>query len=69
MKGLSGQNLTQFVGVGIGGSYLGIEFVYEALRYHDKCSEAQGDRKLKFLANVCPVDFAKVVSDLDPEKT
>lgn len=32
-KGATGKNLKNLVIIGIGGSYLGIEFVYEALKY------------------------------------
>ena len=33
-QGLTNKNLTDVVVIGIGGSYLSIEFVYEALRFH-----------------------------------
>ena len=36
IKGVTGEKLTSVVSIGIGGSYLGPEFVYEAL----KCDEA-----------------------------
>ena len=45
------------VSIGIGGSYLGPEFVYEALRTSKAGKVAAGDLKLKFLANVDPIDF------------
>ena len=32
-KGFSGKKLKNIVAIGIGGSYLGTEFVYEALRH------------------------------------
>jgi len=50
--------------VGIGGSYLGIEFVYEALRFNYK-----NDRVLRFLANVDPVDFCKATEGICPSET
>lgn len=50
--------------MGIGGSYLSIEFVYEALR-----NKYQNDRKLRFLANVDPIDFARATDGLNAEET
>jgi glucose-6-phosphate isomerase len=55
--------------IGIGGSYLGIEFVYEALRFHQDCAKASEGRRLRFLANVDPNDFARATFGLDPETT
>jgi len=37
-KGYTGKPLRNFVCIGIGGSYLGPEFVYEALRYEQKAN-------------------------------
>ena len=55
------------VAIGIGGSYLGPEFVYETLRFDGQANaEAQG-RKLKFLANVDPVDVCMAIEDVDFE--
>lgn len=45
--------------IGIGGSYLGIEFVYEALRTHSIGLKNSEGRTFKFLANVDPVDFIR----------
>jgi glucose-6-phosphate isomerase len=38
--GYSGKKLVNIVAIGIGGSFLGPEFVYEALRYDQFCCEA-----------------------------
>lgn len=38
--GYSGKKLVNIVAIGIGGSFLGPEFVYEALRYDQFCNEA-----------------------------
>lgn len=47
VKGLTGKPLKNLVIIGIGGSYLSIEFVHEALRSHpDALLRAQG-RKLR----------------------
>jgi glucose-6-phosphate isomerase len=47
------------VAVGIGGSYLGPEFLFEALATDPEASTAASGRTLKFLANVDPVDFTR----------
>ena len=67
--GATGKKLTNVISVGIGGSYLGSEFVYEALRF-DKDGEAgSAGRTLRFLANVDPVDVSRALAGLDPEST
>lgn len=67
--GHTGKNLTDVVAIGIGGSYLGPEFVYEALRKDAKASKAAEGRRLRFLANVDPVDVSRATEGLDPETT
>ena len=47
--------------IGIGGSYLGPEFVFEALRFDDECKKASDGFTLKFLANVDPIDFHRAM--------
>lgn len=59
--GATGKKLTNLIVIGIGGSYLSIEFVYEALRSHPKCKELAAGRKIRFLANVDPIDFDRAV--------
>ena len=59
--GATGKPLTTVVSIGIGGSYLGVEFVYEALRKDSACSAAAAGRALRFLANVDPVDVARAL--------
>ena len=58
-----GKPFTQAVVIGIGGSYLGCEFVYQAL--------AGADRKLDllFLPNVDIDNFARVIESIDKETT
>lgn len=65
--GCTGKPLTQVVAIGIGGSYLGPEFLFEALSTDPAAEEAAQGRTLKFLANVDPVDFKRATRDLDPE--
>lgn len=67
LVGYTGKPIMNVVAIGIGGSYLGPEFVYEALRFDQSANaEAQG-RKLKFLANVDPVDICRAIEDVDFE--
>ena len=69
LKGFTNKSLQNVVVIGIGGSYLSIEFVYEALRSHPDSKIGSKGRKLKFLANVDPVDFDRAVDGLCPEET
>ena len=67
--GATGKKLTSVVSIGIGGSYLGPEFVFEALRTDETASAAAQGRSLRFLANVDPVDAARALSGMDAETT
>lgn len=55
--------------IGIGGSFLGPMFAYEAIRFHKDCHEAANGRKVRFLANVDPTDFFIATEGLDFEET
>lgn len=67
--GATGKAFKNVISIGIGGSYLGPEFVFEALR-NDKDGAVQSkNRTLRFLANVDPVDAARSMEGLDPEET
>lgn len=68
-KGATGKALTDVVAIGIGGSYLGPEFVFEALKTDKACAKAAAGRRLRFLANVDPIDVTRALEDLDPETT
>ena len=68
-KGLTGKPFKTVLCIGIGGSYLGPEFVYEALKADPDAEKAAQGRTLRFLANVDPVDFHLCTRDLDPEET
>lgn len=61
--------MKNLVVIGIGGSYLSLEFVYEALRYHPDAIKTIENRKLRFLANVDPIDVARALDGLNPEET
>ena len=67
--GVTGKPLTDVVAVGIGGSYLGPLFVHTAVQFNQECKEAAAGRRLRFLANVDPVDVAKALNGLNPETT
>ena len=54
---------------GIGGSYLGANFVYESLLHDHESHTASKGRQLRFLANVDPVAFSRAVEGLKPENT
>ena len=65
--GSTGKKLTDCVCIGIGGSYLGPEFVFEALR--TTCLNEAAGRKMRFLANVDPIDIRRSLDGLDPQTT
>ena len=68
-KGATGKPLTSVIAIGIGGSYLGGEFVAEALRTDPEASKQADGRQLRFLANVDPIDVKRALTGLDPETT
>ena len=68
-SGATGEPLTNTVVIGIGGSYLGPEFVCEALRFDAPSAAAATGRTLRFLANVDPSDVWRATADLDPART
>lgn len=68
-KGFTGKALTDVVCIGIGGSYLGVEFVYEALKTDPEAAAAASGCKLRFLANVDPIDVQRALEGLNPETT
>ncbi|TDH68197.1 hypothetical protein CCR75_003235 [Bremia lactucae] len=67
--GVTGKPLQNVISVGIGGSYLGPEFVFEALRHEPIAKASAQGRNLRFLANVDPVDVARAINGLNPEET
>lgn len=68
-KGHTGKPLTTVLAIGIGGSYLGVEFVNEALRTDPEAEKTCQGRRLKFLANVDPIDVKRALGDLDASTT
>jgi glucose-6-phosphate isomerase len=62
--GHSGKRIQNVINVGIGGSYLGPEMAYRALRpYTDR------EMTFRFVANVDGADFTEATLDLDAAKT
>merc|ERR1719424_2404650 len=68
-KGHTGKPLKDVLCIGIGGSYLGVEFVFEALKTDDEAAKAAKGRGLKFLANVDPIDVKRALTGLIAEET
>eukprot|EP00933_Yihiella_yeosuensis_P041864 TRINITY_DN3626_c0_g1_i1.p1 TRINITY_DN3626_c0_g1~~TRINITY_DN3626_c0_g1_i1.p1 ORF type:complete len:544 (+),score=119.31 TRINITY_DN3626_c0_g1_i1:93-1724(+) len=68
-KGFTGKALTDVVCIGIGGSYLGVELVFEALKTDPEASAAAAGRRLRFLANVDPIDVKRALEGLKAETT
>lgn len=68
-KGATGKPLTNLICVGIGGSYLGSEFLVESLKTEPAAAKASKGRTIRFLANVDPVDVARATTGLCPEET
>jgi glucose-6-phosphate isomerase len=63
-KGHTGNSIKNVINVGIGGSYLGPEMAYDALRtFTDRAM------KFRFVANVDGAAFAEATHDLDPAET
>lgn len=67
--GATGKALTDVIAVGIGGSFLGPLFVHTALQTDSEAIESAAGRKLRFLANVDPIDVARNITGLIPETT
>eukprot|EP00474_Spongospora_subterranea_P003203 CRZ03661.1 hypothetical protein [Spongospora subterranea] len=67
--GHTGQPFKDVISIGIGGSYLGSEFVHEALKNEPNAYAAAKGRRLRFIANVDPVAFARATEDLSPATT
>uniref|UniRef100_A0A7S2S165 Glucose-6-phosphate isomerase n=1 Tax=Mucochytrium quahogii TaxID=96639 RepID=A0A7S2S165_9STRA len=67
--GATGKKITSVISVGIGGSYLGPEFVLEALRCDSTAAAAAVGRQVHFLANVDPVGVKRALDGFDAETT
>ena len=62
--GATGKKLKNIVAIGIGGSYLGPDYLATALRPFSKRGVT-----LRFVANVDGTDFVEKTADLDPQET
>eukprot|EP00917_Polyrhabdina_sp_WS-2016_P027755 GHVP01059262.1.p1 GENE.GHVP01059262.1~~GHVP01059262.1.p1 ORF type:complete len:566 (+),score=121.15 GHVP01059262.1:23-1699(+) len=67
--GFSGKKIDTVVCVGIGGSALGPEFLYEALRMNANPNKQAKGRKLLFLPNIDPQNLTDVIDSVDLETT
>ncbi|CAJ1434746.1 unnamed protein product, partial [Effrenium voratum] len=67
--GYTGKPLTDVLCIGIGGSYLAVEFVHEALRTDPTGAASSKGRQLRFLANVDPIDVKRALAGLKAETT
>ncbi len=61
-RGYTGKKITSVVNIGIGGSHLGPQMVFEALKKYQK-----QDVEVYFISNVDGTDAAEVLRQLDPE--
>jgi len=69
VRGYTGKELRHIVAVGIGGSYLGPDFLQECLKTEKAAAGLSEEFTLRFLSNVDPVDVRRTVMSLDPERT
>jgi len=69
ITGYTGKRIRNIVSVGIGGSYLGPEFLHECLKTEPEGINSALGYSLRFLSNVDPVDVERTCADLDPEET
>ena len=69
IRGFTGKRLRNIISVGIGGSYLGPEFLHECLKTEPEGINKSLGYTLRFLSNVDPVDVERACADLDPEET
>jgi glucose-6-phosphate isomerase len=67
--GFTKKRLKNFISIGIGGSYLGVDFLYNAMKSHPDYEKLCHGFNLRFIANVCPIDFHRAVEDLNVEET
>ncbi len=63
-RGFTGQRIRNIVNIGIGGSDLGPDMAYEALRHF-----ADRELTVRFVSNVDATDFVESTRDLDPAET
>eukprot|EP00916_Digyalum_oweni_P007469 GHVL01012631.1.p2 GENE.GHVL01012631.1~~GHVL01012631.1.p2 ORF type:complete len:555 (+),score=74.72 GHVL01012631.1:59-1723(+) len=69
VTGYTGKPLKDMIVVGIGGSHLGVEFVCEAIKGHEDSIVGCEGRRIRFLANVDPIDLKACLDNFRPETT
>jgi glucose-6-phosphate isomerase len=63
-KGYTGKPIKNVINIGIGGSDLGPEMAYEALKHY-----SARDMTFRFVSNVDPTDFVEATRDLNADET
>ena len=63
-KGQTGKRIRNVVNIGIGGSDLGPQMAYEALRFYSR-----RDMQFRFVSNVDATDLVEATRDLEPDET
>lgn len=63
------QKFETIISIGIGGSYLGVECVYEALKVHSRSLLFKDNLTLRFLSNVDPSSAFELAQTVDLTKT
>jgi len=63
------QPFEHVISIGIGGSYLGVECVYEALKVHSRSLLFKNNLQLHFLSNVDPSSAFELAETVDLKKT
>ena len=63
-KGYTGKRIRNIINIGIGGSDLGPDMAYQALRHY-----SDRDLTVRFVSNVDGTHFAEATRDLDPAET
>jgi glucose-6-phosphate isomerase len=69
VRGPDGSPFKDVLVIGIGGSYLGTDFVFEALQTDADCRREADGRRLRLLANVDPIGVVRALEGLRPEAT
>lgn len=62
--GYTNKPITNIINIGIGGSHLGPEMAYEALKFY-----SDPVLTIRFVSNIDSTDFVEKVKDLNPEQT
>nr|AZL94533.1 glucose-6-phosphate isomerase [Nephromyces sp. MMRI]AZL94534.1 glucose-6-phosphate isomerase [Nephromyces sp. MMRI] len=67
--GYFGDKFEYIICVGIGGSFLATQFVFEALLANQNAYKLSNNFNLMFLSNVDPINFTQITQKVNPKKT